>query len=418
MAAAGALLWLLRELNIRPLAALAAAALAMWNPYRNEIWTSLTLAEGVAMPFALTALTCAAKAPGSRRPWLWDAAGILGVLAALGCKNTFAVLVPAQLVLRVLPDGVSWREGLRLYGRRAGVLLLPLAMPVVHYVWYKLNWHPGQYATTPPTLGFVGTFLKGIAGAVSIDFLGAGLALALLAVVVARWPGVSRTSPTRQPGQPSSWRRPVLAGLVLLVLGVGVYLPIGAVSGRYAMPAVWGVDLLIAVLLSELATAPAVWLRRAAWAAIGCGLVAAAAANVGRQEKFARRADLLWQTLEHVEQTAPPGACVAWQSGPALNIEEGIHFAWHLHARGRTDIRVRLLAEDGHDATRCELPACAQAPDYLITERAAADGSWHVAHEFTASYWAGRRRYQCYLWEKGPSPALTARRPAAAAGSW
>ena len=33
----------------------------MWNPYRNEIWTSLTLSEGVAMPYALAGL-CWARA--------------------------------------------------------------------------------------------------------------------------------------------------------------------------------------------------------------------------------------------------------------------------------------------------------------------------------------------------------------------
>ena len=57
------LLWLFAELRMARVAALAAAAIAMWNPYRNEIWTSLTLSEGVAMPYALLALVCACRAP-------------------------------------------------------------------------------------------------------------------------------------------------------------------------------------------------------------------------------------------------------------------------------------------------------------------------------------------------------------------
>src|SRR5262249_10516064 len=63
--AAGMLLWLFRTLGLHPVAALLAGALAMWNPYRNEIWTSLTLSEGVAMPYALFALVAARKAATS-----------------------------------------------------------------------------------------------------------------------------------------------------------------------------------------------------------------------------------------------------------------------------------------------------------------------------------------------------------------
>src|SRR5262249_18018083 len=94
--AAGVLLWLLRARGIRGGAAVFTAAVAMWNPYRNEIWTSLTLSEGVAMPYALLGLVCAVRAARSPRPWKWDIAGAICVLAALGCKNTFAALVPAQ----------------------------------------------------------------------------------------------------------------------------------------------------------------------------------------------------------------------------------------------------------------------------------------------------------------------------------
>ena len=33
------------------------------------------------------------------------------------------------------------------------------------------------------------------------------------------------------------------AACVLVLFGIGVYLPIPAISGRYTMPAVWGLDL-------------------------------------------------------------------------------------------------------------------------------------------------------------------------------
>ena len=85
--AAGMMLWLMRELRIHPIAAFLATAVALWNPYRNEIWTSLSLAEGVAMPYALLALVCAVRAARSSRSWVWDLVGVACVLTALGCKS-------------------------------------------------------------------------------------------------------------------------------------------------------------------------------------------------------------------------------------------------------------------------------------------------------------------------------------------
>src|SRR5262249_42869981 len=119
MLAAASFLWLLRELGIRPWAAIFTTAVAVWNPFRGEVWTSLTLAEGVAMPYAVFALVCAVRAGRSSRPARWDLAGALALLAALGCKNTFAALVPVQLFLRLAPDRLPLREGWRRHGRRA-----------------------------------------------------------------------------------------------------------------------------------------------------------------------------------------------------------------------------------------------------------------------------------------------------------
>ena len=173
------LLWLMAELRMAPLAALVAGAVAMWNPYRNEIWTSLSLAEGVAMPYALLALTCPCRAVRSRRPWVWDLLGVCCVLAALGCKNTFAALIPAQMFLRLAPDILSLRDGWRRHGRRAMLLSLTLIAPVVHMIHYKLHWHPGQYTTDGASLAQLRRIVSGLIGALSLDFVGLGLALAL-----------------------------------------------------------------------------------------------------------------------------------------------------------------------------------------------------------------------------------------------
>jgi hypothetical protein len=394
--ATGALLWLLRELRLHPLAALGAAAVAMWNPYRNEIWTSLTLAEGVAMPYALAALACAVRGHFSSRAWRWDCAAMLCVLAALGCKNTFVALIPVQMLLRLAPTGTDWLVNLRTHGGRAGLLLLPALMPLTHFIYFKLHWKPGQYVPGAPSVEQFGRLLNGLRGALSLDFLAPGLLLALIACAVTR----VRWAP---------YRGPLLAGGLLLLTGVGVYLPMTMLAGRYTMPAVWGADLLLAVVLSALLTVPILAWRRVAGTAFVLGLGAVAVANVGKQEKFAARAAMLWHALETVERTAAPHAVVAWvgrpdtgkATGPVLNLEEGIHFLWHLHARGRTDLRLFLFDERGQPVLRAEVPSTCTQHDVVVQ---AADTpppfptEWDEPQIIDTPYWHAHQRYHCTIW--------------------
>jgi hypothetical protein len=185
-----------------------------------------------------------------------------------------------------------------------------------------------------------------------------------------------------------------------VVFGTGVYLPMPAMSGRYTMPAVWGLDLAFAVLLGMLLSAQAKTLRKVALTGIVAGLVAVACANVGRQQKIAARIDLLWQTLEYVEREADPDARLAWIASARLNVEEGIHFRWHLLARGLGRIAVELLNDRGQSESRCELPATSGTATLAVTgtPQPPPGGSWTMRHEFHAPYWYGRRHYDCYLW--------------------
>src|SRR5439155_6044191 len=137
-------------------------------------------------------------------------------------------------------------------------------------------------------------WLRALPGAMSFDFLGAGLALALAAVVAAKWSGAFLGA--------GRYRATWVAGGLMVLGGIAVYLPIPAMSGRYTMPAVWGLDLILAAFLSVLADVPATAWRRAAGVGLAAGLAAVAIANVGRQEKFAARADVLWQAVETVER--------------------------------------------------------------------------------------------------------------------
>lgn len=372
--AATAFLWLLAELGVPPPAALLATAAGLWNPCRAEVWVSLTLAEGVAMPYAVAALACARRA--SRRPGGWDAAAVAGLLVALGCKNTFAALVPALLVLR--------QPGCRV----AAAYLLPLALPAAHLVYFQAHWHPGQYELTGPTWAQAGRLAGWLRGAAGADYLGVGVALALLAL----WRGSATQSPPIATG---GLRTPTLTrtALALLAAGTAVYLPLGIMAARYTLPAVWGADLLLALLLAKLFALPDALPRRVAGVALAAGLAALTVANVGRQEKAAARSRLLWQALHHVERTAPPGARVEW-AADGLGVEEGIHFAWHLLHRGRPDLAVGLTDAAGTPVVRAELPPLDRPADLRVTAGPPAAG-WRPGDAFAVRYRLGRRGYEC-----------------------
>lgn len=392
--AAGLLLWLLRELNVPAAAALFATGAAIANPYRSEIWTSLTLSEAVAMPYALFALVAARRAARSPRPARWDVAGACAVLVALGCKNTFAALVPAQMVLRVLADGEPLAAASRAHGRRAAALALTLALPAAHFVYFKLNWHPGQYEPCAPTAAQALRVLRAIKGGMGLDFLGAGVALAV--VVASRAGAVLREH-----------RAGAAAGAVLAAAGAAVYLPMADMSGRYTMPAVWGLDVLFALLLTALLRSPPGWPRRVAVAALCAGLVATVGATVVRQQKAAARANLLWQVVHHIEATAPPGAAVVWVTGDppgGLGVEEGVHVEWHLAGRGRPDIRVALHAADGTPLARVEVPGSGTAPPvFRVSADPTPPPGWEPDRTVSEVYQFGRKRYD-YSIARRPAP--------------
>jgi hypothetical protein len=197
-----------------------------------------------------------------------------------------------------------------------------------------------------------------------------------------------------------------------LLGGIVLYLPLSMISGRYSMPAVWGLDILFAVLLSALVALPVTVWKKAAWAAVCAGVAVVAVANVGRQEKFAARAKMLWAAIHHVEATAPPSTRIAWMSGDSLrgglNVEEGIHFQWHLYHRGRGDIRIGLFDEAGKPLDRVELPPLDGAVTYALMGRGAAEpAGWEPEQTFAGTYWLGRKRYDCQLSRKR-LPALHA----------
>ncbi|MEX2213261.1 MAG: hypothetical protein WD768_03985 [Phycisphaeraceae bacterium] len=410
--AAGMFLWFLKELGFRKEPALFIAALAMWNRIPNEIWMSLTLGEGVAMPYAMLALIAARRASRSSRPWAWDIAAALGLLVALGCKNTFVALLPAMVVMRVLPDRVTIREGIRRNWKGVMILCLPLIMPIAHYIYFKTHWKPGQYVTQPPSLSFVGQMLSVQLRASSLDFLAPGLVLCIAAIIMAKR-GAGATSSgdaisIAPSTPPQTHRAAFIAGVLLFIFGMAIYLPINAYGGRYAIPAVWGAYLTIAVFLATVIRLKASRATQVAWIALIGGLIAIAIASIGKQEKLIARANMLWQAVEWVEKNVPADTAIAWLSGDsdqgALNIEEGIHFQWHLDFRGKKKVRVLLYDESWKPLNRVEIDAGKEKPELAIWGKPVpATAPLKPDESFVTTYRFGAKQYECHLGRRAGS---------------
>jgi hypothetical protein len=399
---AGLLLWFLHELRTPPVAAVLVGAAAMWNPYRNEIWTSLTLAEGVAMPYALLALVAARKAAGAVRPWRWDAVAIGGLMLALGCKNVFIALIPPMLLLRAWGGG--WRTG---GWWRPLLYAAPAVLPLAHFVYFKLHPRPCHYETPGPSWEQATQIVLWLKGAAGVDFLAVGGVLAAVAWGWQRWAKEDLTP------RPAGFGLPLCCGLLLLACGCLVYLPVNIMCGRYTMPAVWGVDVILASALGRFLALPDSWPKRLAVAGLAVGLGAVAVAGVNRQEKMAARSRLLWELLDHVERTAPEGSTIAWECGHAdgdLNAEEGIHFYWHLLHRGRIDAQVGLVDAAGRPVERVELAPLPRPPRYRIASHPSADRStWADGREVTVRYRLGTKSYSAVLERvRVPPPASAA----------
>jgi hypothetical protein len=387
---AGMLLWFFREMKLHPVAAVVTTIAAMANPYRGEIWTSLTLAEGVAMPYALLALVGARKAARANRPWCWELLAFIGVIAALGCKNTYAALFPAMFFLRLFPENQPLHEGWRRNRWRASLLLVPIVLPIAHFVYFKQNWHPGQYETAGVSWSQFVRILNALKGGLGLDFLGVSLVVVL--VVLWRFRGEMGN---RQ------WLRDVGVAGILTASGILVYLPMNMMSGRYTMPGIWGLDLLVGLLLTQLFLLPkSVW-KTVAGFAMFIGLVVLLIANNIRQEKFAARARLLWAAVRYVEQRAEPNAKIAWYSGDStageLNIEEGIHFRWHLLNRGRADIAIGLFDLAGNRLDRVELPQFEGEPNWKIGGKSMGAEPRVVESRFQENYQFGRKFFECQI---------------------
>jgi hypothetical protein len=401
------LLWCMHELRLPVWAAVPAVAVAFWNPYRNEIWMSLTLSEGVAMPYAIAGLICAVRAGRADCPVGWDLLGAACICVALLCKNTMAALVPAQLLLRAAPHGEPLGTALRARAVRLAALASPLLIPAGHFLWFQANHRPGQYEIEW-SLRQLEKMFWCVAGAASLrDMMLPAMLLALAGIgwrAAGRCSGIARVWCAPWTAPAVVWARyPVAcrAGTALLLCGVAVYLPIPAAAGRYSMPAVWGVDLWLAGILATAAAPHRPAWNRLVFALVVMGLGGCALLNLARQDRWHARNENLWAMLYAVESQAPPGAVVAWQIGPSLSESHGVHFTWHIQARGRHDLCFVYEGSRGLAAQGNGKPP--EPPALLIGGIEPAPAGWQLRQQFRTTYRLGSRHYICRLYERAPS---------------
>jgi hypothetical protein len=276
-----------------------------------------------------------------------------------------------------------------------------LLLPVGHLIALKLDPSPKEYTIPGISWESVSLWPKALLASFGFSYLVAALVLLAVAFWRAYQSGALATDQSRTDPPlaiRAGWVQKVVAALLLIVAGVGIYLPMPpGVSGRYTVPAVWGFDLLLALAFSVcFALPPSLW-KRVGIVALIVGLAGILVANVGKQTKWQGRADLFWQVADLAEKELPAGSKLAWVGvplprGDELGLGEGIHFRWHLERRGRSQLSVELVdLANLHGLTDCDLACTAHAEP-------PAQG-WQLSRTFESSYWMGLRTYRSYLWK-------------------
>ena len=85
--------------------------------------------------------------------------------------------------------------------------------------------------------------------------------------------------------------------------------------------------------------------------------------------------------------------------GKDLDIEEGIHFQWHLAARGRGDVHIHLVDGHGNRLQRAEVVEAnsTEPPIWQMCGHAPAFHLPGAVREFGTTFHWGRRQFACSL---------------------
>jgi hypothetical protein len=213
------------------------------------------------------------------------------------------------------------------------------ALPLIHVVLLKMDPKPTHYPTRF-TLAQAVHYTRAFASAISFHTLlptlvALGFALRYQALL-------------------KPW--PLVVGAGLLVLGgMGIYLPITEMYARYTMPAVWGYDLLFALVLTQLGTMSVPW-RRLILAGLLITLGIVGWRCLSRQDELLARGQMNWLALRylenHSEQVGPLAVVHPARDTTHLDLSEGecFHLLGHLRQRGRLSVAMQFGPEP-RDAT-------------------------------------------------------------------
>ena len=371
-------LLLLREFRVSLVPALAITWMAFGSPYRNEIWMHHGMPEAFGNVYALLALWAALRAERSARPWCWDLLAIFALLFALGIKNTYLAIVPALLWGRFL--------------RSQGPLLPPLcsiraslwgylaigSLPILHFLSLKL-W--------PSETHFATAFsIMNVWNRLSCYAEGLHLVVLLPSLILATWLAFLH------------WSRDLITtktlGFALLLVSAGmvVYAPWSQMHARYILPGVWGLDLLLALLLTIAWRTPS-WRRVLLIVLLVVALGKMSCDNVREQTHLARVLQPMWQALEDLETQSDPRpfglyVCnIEASQGKAFWGTEAVHFTWHVRFRRRAVVPVVTVS-----------PGDATMPPRLLTPVKHAPDP---AYRLVASYGDGSPEGRSvHLWER------------------
>lgn len=388
---AGCLLWFLKEMGFTGWPAILTAALAMWNSHRGEIWVGLGLTEAFGMPYGLLALIGARKAARFGSFNRWDAVAFVFALLALGVKNTFAAIIPAQFFLRLAGDGLPARETFR---ERLGPALLlagNFLWPVLHLAWIKLDGLPRTYQTQSLAPRYILRFGRALGGAIHIEWMAPALAIGA---------GLLWWTRSSTPHDRSARAGLLITAALLLAFGFLVYWPMQSLAGRYMIPAAWGLDLLIVLTLDAgFRVSTTLW-RKALMGAFAAGLAVTAFVNLARQEWMGQRSQMLWNALVDLETRAAPTDTVLFVGKKYVDLKpgdlgesEGIHFRMHLQQRNRRPLAVTIVSEPPREPREQGVWLLSG-----LVERPA--GTWSLTRVYETEPMLRRKKSSCRLWSR------------------
>lgn len=383
--AAFCFLLLLREFNINPIASTLVATLACWSTARSEIWLYHGMPEAYGMPYALITLCCAVRASRNGASIYWDVGATVFFLLCLGVKNTYVALLPALLWFRTIGGSISPTEAIAKTGFRLLFYLMPAALPFLHFILLKLYPLPTHFQTQMK-IGHLVTHSHALYTAIHPKAMMAGVVFSLVVLLFTRHK-VSLDYSKKWFDDPLS--KPLGGAILLLSFGLAVYLPWSQSHYRYSMPAVWGADILLGLLLTAAAVHLSFFVRTCLYCVVLMGLLKIGSDTYTVQRTLTARLIPMWQVLKDLEARQPASFALVKGNGTDFYEEECFHFRFHFSHRGSDKSRLTIVPRETMPTT-----------EFVITRSNECPGDRYSIEKQYAPPTYGRKVPGCYLWKR------------------